>query len=165
MNDTFTNGIEESMDNLFNLGAFLTAGNIEKANTMTVSWGSIGYMWKKPMFMILVRQTRYTKEFLDNGNEFTISIPYGDELKKALGICGSKSGRDIDKEEVANIKHVQAKNVIAPIVEGCNKYYECKVVFKQDMDLDNIDEAIKAQCYKEGESEHTLYFGEIVEQY
>ena len=165
MKNTFTYGIEEGMDNLFKQGAFFTAGDEEKANTMTVSWGSIGYMWKKPVFMALIRQTRYTKEFLDKGNEFTISIPYGDEMKKALGICGSKSGRDIDKEEAANIKFIKGKKVKAPVVEGCNKYYECKVVFKQEMDLDNIDEAIKAECYKSGETKHTLYFGEIVEQY
>jgi len=165
MKDAFTYGVEEGMDNLFKQGAFLTAGDTKKANTMTVSWGSIGFMWKKPVFMALVRQTRYTKEFLDNGNEFTISIPYGDEMKKALGICGSKSGRDVDKEDIANIKLIMGKKVKTPVVEGCNKYYECKVVFKQDMDLDNIDEEIKAQCYKDGETEHTLYFGEIVEQY
>lgn len=165
MKDTFTNGIEEGMDNLFKHGAFFTAGDNDKANTMTVSWGSVGFMWKRPVFMALIRQTRYTKELLDKGNEFTISIPYGDELKKALGICGSKSGRDIDKEEVADIKFINAKKVSTPVVAGCNKYYECTVVFKQDMDLDNVSEDVKAKCYQDGETKHTLYFGEIVEQY
>ncbi|AOR23164.1 flavin reductase [Clostridium taeniosporum] len=165
MKETFTESLEISMDNLYKSGAFLTCGNENQANTMTISWGSVGYIWRKPIFMALVRETRYTKEFLDSSDNYTISIPFGGDMKSALTICGTKSGRDIDKEKEANIKFINSKNVSSPIVDGCNKYYECKIMFKQEMNLENIDTEIKDKFYGEGESKHVLYFGEILESY
>ncbi|NFH88684.1 flavin reductase family protein [Clostridium botulinum] len=165
MKETFTEGLEISMDNLYKTGAFLTCGNENKANTMTISWGSVGYIWRRPIFMALVRETRYTKEFLDSGDNYTISIPFEGSMKSSLTICGTKSGRDVDKEKEANIKFLPSKSVSSPIVHGCNKYYECKIMFKQEMDLDNIDPEIKDKFYDEGESKHVLYFAEILESY
>ncbi|MGL5479008.1 MAG: flavin reductase family protein, partial [Clostridium sp.] len=82
MKDTFTFNLEESMDNLYKGGAFLTASKDGKVNTMTISWGSVGYMFRKPVFMALVRDSRYTNEFLKDGEEFTISIPKEDDNLK-----------------------------------------------------------------------------------
>ena len=164
MKDTFTEGLEEVMDNLHKGGAFLTAGDDKKCNTMTISWGSVGYMWGKPMFMVLVRTSRYTNEFLENGSDYTISIPYDKEMSEAISICGKKSGRDIDKEKEANIKFIPSKKVNTPVVDGCSKYFECRIVFKQDINLENMDEAIVKACY-EKDAKHVLYFGEIVEYY
>ena len=165
MKDTFTFDLENAMDNLYKSGAFLTVGDKNKANTMTITWGSVGFMWRKPMFMALVRESRYSSEFLGLDKTYTVSIPYNGTMKKALGICGTKSGRDVDKEKEANIKFVPSKIVDTPIIEGCDKYYECKIVFKQEMDLSNIDADIKASCYPENETKHVLYFGEILTQY
>ncbi|GAA0077936.1 flavin reductase [Clostridium sp. CTA-5] len=165
MKNTFTDGLEISMDNLYKTGAFLTAGDEKKANAMTISWGTIGYIWRRPIFMALVRETRYTKQFLDSGDSYTVSIPYDGTMKEELAICGTKSGRDIDKEKEANIKFIPSKKVKTPIVNGCNKYYECKIMFKQSMDFDTLDEEIKQKFYGIGESKHVLYFGEIVEDY
>lgn len=165
MKDTFTFELENTMDNLYRGGAFFTVGDNNKANTMTISWGSIGFMWKKPMFMALIRESRYSNEFLGKNKTYTISIPYSGSMKEALKICGTKSGRDINKEKEAGIKFVSSKLVEAPIVEGCKRYYECKIVFKQEMNLDNIDEKIKETCYPEHETKHILYFGEILTQY
>lgn len=165
MKDTFTFGLEEAFDNLYKKGAFFTVGDDKKANTMTISWGSVGFMWRKPMFMALIRTSRYSNEFLELGANYTISIPYGDKMKKALSICGTKSGRDIDKEKEANIKFIPGKSVKTPVIEGCEKYYECKVVLKQEMDFDNLNTEIKDTCYAEGEAKHILYFGEILKEY
>nr|WP_297427803.1 flavin reductase [Clostridium sp.] len=162
MENNYTFELEKAIDNLENTGAFLTSGNQSKANTMTISWGSIGYMWRKPIFVILISDIRYTKEFIDIENTFTVSIPYNKNKAAALDICGHNSGRNINKEEAANIKFIPSKIVSSPIVEGCNRYYECKVVFKQTVDSSKID---KETHYKDEEVEHTLYFGEIVAQY
>ena len=90
MIDKFTENIENVMDNIYLEGAFFTAGDKAKANTMTISWGSIGYMWRKPMFMALIRTNRYTNEFLD-----LISI-YVTASLKALGeITGSELEEDL----------------------------------------------------------------------
>lgn len=165
MRDTFTFDLENIMDNLYRGGAFFTVGDKNKANTMTISWGSIGFMWKKPMFMALIRESRYSNEFLGKNKTYTVSIPHKGTMKEALKICGTKSGRNIDKEKEAGIKFIPSKIVETPIVEGCEKYYECRVVFKQEMDLSNIDEQIKISCYPENETKHILYFGEILTQY
>lgn len=163
MNYNFTKNLENTFNDFLS-GAFLTGKDGEVVNTMTISWGSIGFMWGKPMFMALVRTTRYTNELLDLGKSFTISIPKKGELKEALKICGSVSGRDINKESEANIKFKESKKVEAPVVEGCNKYYECNIVFSSKMDLNNLDKDMVSSWYAK-DKEHILYFGEIVEEY
>lgn len=165
MKETFTNNIEKAFDNLYTKGAFLTVGDNNKANTMTISWGSIGYMWRRPMFMAMVRESRYSNEFLDLGKDYTISIPLNDLKKEALAVCGSKSGRDVNKEVEANIKFIPSRIVSAPVIADCDKYYECRVVYKQDMNFENINSEIKNNFYSDGETKHVLYFGEILSQY
>lgn len=164
MKNKFTENLENAMDDLHLEGAFFTAGNKEKANTMTISWGSVGYMWRKPIFTALIRTNRYTNEFLDLGETYTISVPEIGTKKEALTICGTKSGRDIDKEKEADIKFIDSKVVETPIVEGCNRYFECKIIYKQEIDLENMDKNI-AETFYSKDAKHILYFGEIVEEY
>ncbi|MEG0296157.1 MAG: flavin reductase family protein [Clostridium sp.] len=165
MNETFTNNLEGAIEWLYKQGAFLTVKDGDRVNTMTISWGSVGYIWRTPVFMALVREERYTNEFLKDGVEYTISIPFTTDMKKALTVCGTKSGRDIDKEKVAGIKFKSAKVIDAPVVDECNKYYECKILFKQPMDLEKIDKEIVDKFYSNGNGKHILYFGEILESY
>ena len=165
MEDKFAFGIEESFDNLYKKGAFFTAGDEKEANTMRISWGSIGFMWKKPVFIAMIRESRYTSKFLELGKSFTISIPYGEDMNHALEICGSKSGRDINKEKEANIKFVKSNSVDAPIVDKCQKYYECKIVLKQAIDLDSFNKDMRETYYPENETNHHFIFGEIIKVY
>ncbi len=76
----------------------VTAGDQIKYNTMTASWGGIGVMWGKNVAVTVIRPQRYTKEFVESHDCFTLSF-YPEEYKKALSLCGSKSGREIDKAE------------------------------------------------------------------
>ncbi len=76
--------------------ALLTAGTKADFNTMTVSWGGIGELWGKDVCFVFVRPQRYTYEFMEKNDYFSLSF-FGGEYKKELGICGSRSGRDIDK--------------------------------------------------------------------
>ena len=76
--------------------ALLTAGDETNFNTMTISWGSLGTLWGKPIATTYVRESRYTREFMDNNDYFTVSF-YPEEYKDVLGVMGSKSGRDMDK--------------------------------------------------------------------
>lgn len=158
----YENSIDYAIKSIKNNGAFLTSGNKHQANTMTISWAGLGHLWKKDVFIIVVSNIRYTKEFIDSENTFTISIPYSDNMKDELDFCGHNSGRKINKEEAGHIKFSDSKMVNSPIIDGCNMYYECKVVFKQNMDLTSIDKEI---IHNEEEAEHTIYFGEIVDSY
>ncbi len=160
----FIKNLEKAMENLHKRGAFLTTKNGDKENTMTISWGSVGYQWGKPIFTVMVRQSRYTHELIENGGEFTVSIPVGDKMKKALAICGSKTGRDVNKFDAAEITSIAGKVVSTPVIAGCEYIYECKIVYKQDMNPSLISKDILNTSYADDDF-HTFYFGEIVACY
>ena len=159
----FYENLEDAMKNLTTRGAFLTVKNNQGVNTMTISWGYIGFSWNKPYFVAMVRPQRYTYEFLKTAKDYTISIPYSDGMKKALTICGTKSGKDIDKAKEANIKFLNSKTVSSPIVDNCNMYYECKITYvdriKKDKFVDELKKNYPIDDY------HFLYYGEIVDCY
>ena len=69
----------------------ITAGDSMKSNTMTASWGGVGIMWGKPVVTAYIRPQRYTKEFVDGNDRFTISF-LPEDKREALNICGSVSG-------------------------------------------------------------------------
>lgn len=164
MKNSFTTNLELGLDHLHKSGAFLTVKNNDKVNTMTISWGSIGFEWQRPTFTVLVRKSRYTHEFLDNSNEFTVSVPTDDSFKNALALCGTKSGRNIDKFKECNLKTIDGKFVSVPVISGCGVCYECKVVYSQDLDVSRFPKEIQNSAYPD-EDIHTLYFAEIVNTY
>jgi flavin reductase (DIM6/NTAB) family NADH-FMN oxidoreductase RutF len=160
----FTENLELAMNNLYKKGAFLTVKSGDILNTMTISWGNIGFEWGKPIFTVLVRKSRYTHELIENTNEFTVSIPVNSNLKDALAYCGSKSGRTVDKFKECNLSLSDGKSVSTPVISQCELHYECKIVYKQDMNPDLLTDAIKNSSYKTGDY-HTIYYGEIVNCY
>ena len=158
----FTLNMERGMRELSTNGAFLTVNNGEKTNTMTIAWGFVGFMWNKPQFITVVRPQRFTKEILDSGaDSFTVSIPFDGQLKEALSVCGSKSGRDIDKGTV--VRFTPARSVASPVVEGCGLYYECRINMSQQIDGTLLSPEIVLKFYKD--DFHFMYFGEIVDCY
>ena len=158
----FTLLMDKGMRELSSNGAFLTVMGNAGVNTMTISWGFVGFMWNKPHFITVVRPQRYTKDILDSGaDSFTISIPFDGRLKEALSVCGTKSGRDIDKGTVA--KFAPAQTVASPVVAECGLYYECKINTSQPLDGNLLMPEIAQKFYKD--DFHYMYFGEIVECY
>ena len=144
-------------------GAFLTTAADGQTNTMTIAWGSIGFMWNKPVFTVLVRPSRHTFQLIERSAEFTVSIPLGD-MQQALTLCGTKSGRDMDKIAAAGLTLSPGKEVATPVIGGCGLYYECKVLYKQTMTPVELAPETNKQCYANGDY-HTFYFGEIVAAY
>lgn len=144
-------------------GAFLTTAVDGAINTMTIAWGSIGFMWGKPVFMAMVRPDRFTFELLQKSGEFTVSIPFKD-MSKALGICGSQSGRSIDKIAAAQLTTVPGKKIVTPVIADCGLHYECKVVYKQEMSSELLTPDLQTKWYTGG-NYHTLFFGEILATY
>lgn len=109
----------------------------------------------------MVRAQRYTYEFIQTAKDYTISIPYSNDMRKALTTCGTKSGRDIDKEQEANIRFVEAKATETPVVDNCNMYYECKITYVDRIHKDSFQEELKKNYLKD--CYHYIYYGEIVE--
>ena len=145
-------------------GSFLTVKSEDEVNTMTIGWGSIGYIWGKPVLMVMVRESRYTYELIENTDEFTVSIPFDGKMKEELSFCGSKSGRDYDKFAECDLITVAGTEVDTPVIKGCDLHYECKIKFKQVMDEDMLEAGYKDKWYSNG-NYHTLYYGEIVASY
>lgn len=144
-------------------GAFLTTKAQGAVNTMTIGWGSLGYMWGKPVFCVMVRASRYTKGLIDEAGEFTVSFPCG-KLSEAVKICGTKSGRDTDKIAEAHLALIDGVKLSTPMIAGCPLHFECKTLYTEEMDLDRLDADTRARWYASGDV-HTLYYGEIVGAY
>lgn len=138
----------------------ITAGTVEHCNTMTASWGGLGVIWGAPAATCYIRPQRYTKEFVDREEYFTLAF-FGEEHRKALALCGSRSGRDIDKVKECGFT-VKAAEGGAPYFEQAELVLVCRKRFAQPMDPDRIPQEIKDKWYPEKDY-HTLYIGEIVE--
>jgi len=88
--------VAEKAMNQIEQGAFLTVRAGEALNTMTIGWATIGYVWRKPVFTVLVRDSRHTFGIIEKAVDFTVSVPTTD-MQDAIMFCGTKSGRDYDK--------------------------------------------------------------------
>lgn len=156
---------EYAQDVLISLaqGAFLTTKAHGKVNTMTIGWGSLSYMWGKPVFTVMVRTSRYTKALIDEAGEFTVSIPCG-KMNDAVKLCGSLSGRDHDKIAEASLTLIEPIKLSTPMIGGCPLHFECKTLYTEEMNLNHLDDATRARWYANGDV-HTLYYGEILGAY
>ena len=136
----------------------VTVGDEKKFNTMTVSWGGLGTIWGRPVATVYVRTSRYTHEFMDNYEYFTVSF-YSEDKKKILGVLGSKSGKDIDKMHDSGLTPVKAGESMT--FKEAQTTIVCKKLFKQRVELSNIPQDIVEQYYST-DAPHDMYIGEVV---
>lgn len=159
----YNDKLKEVMDQL-GKGAFLTVKVDEEVNTMTIGWGMIGLIWNKPIFQVLVRESRHTHELMERSEDFTVSLPIGKDLKEALAFCGSMSGKSINKLEGSFVRAKNSKKVNTPVISECNLHYECRIIAKQKLIEDQIGTDLGTMFYGTGDY-HTMYYGEIVACY
>ena len=139
--------------------ALLTAGELGNFNSMTVSWGGLGTIWNKSVATVYVRLSRYTHEFMDNNDYFTVSF-YPEAQRKTLGVLGSKSGRDMDKINGSGLTPVKAGKSVS--FKEAEITLVCRKLFRQRVELSNIPEEIVKACYSSGDP-HDMYIGEVVD--
>ena len=141
----------------------------EKVNTMTIGWGHIGIEWGTPIFVAYVRETRHTRQMLDDHGEFTVNVPVGPVDGKIFGFCGSKSGRDVNKIQELNLTLEEPISVSVPGIKELPLTLECKVIYKQKQDLSAIPEHLIQRYYPADETGfqdyHYVYYGEILNAY
>lgn len=140
----------------------ITAGAEDHCNTMTASWGGLGIMWGEPTATIYVRPQRYTKEFIDREDCFTLSF-FGPEYKKELALCGAKSGREVDKVKECGFTVARTQDG-APFFEQARLVLVCRKRYAQEMDPAAMPQDVKEKWYP-GQDYHTMYMGQIVEAY
>lgn len=143
--------------------ALVTAGNsADGINTMTVSWGGLGIIWNENVATIYVRPQRYTKQFIDANDEFTLSF-YAAEHKRALGVLGTKSGRDTDKIAEVGFTPVflNESGDGVPAFEQADLVFVCRKLYADDIKPERfIDRTCDESCYPEHDY-HTMYIAKI----
>ena len=152
-------------------GILLTSEAEDCVNAMTIGWGTLGIEWGVPIFAAYVRTSRFTYELMERTGEFTICVSYGDkfskEVTKAVGICGSKSGRDVDKLAQAGVHLVESEIVRPPAIKEFPLTLECRAVFSQLQPVKEISSRFKKFYPAEGNNSepHVAYYGEILKAY
>ena len=150
-------------------GILLTTKEGDKVNTMTIGWGHLGTIWFKPVFIAYVRESRYTKELLDKTGQFTVNIPLGQVDKNIIAVCGSKSGRDMDKVKELGLTLEEGQTVAVPGIKELPLTLECKVIYQQAQEPEAIDKDCFDRFYTPGSRNegdyHTAYYGEITKAY
>ena len=145
-------------------GILLTTKAEGQVNTMTIGWGTMGIEWGRPMFVAYVRESRYTHEMLERSGEFTVNIPIGAVDSKILGVCGTKSGRDMDKIRELNLTLEDPMNISVPGIKELPLTLECKILYRMEQTLDTIPQDIIEKYYPNGDF-HYAYYGQIVGAY
>ena len=160
--------VKSLQDNVFSLigdrWMLITAGTAERCNTMTASWGGLGVLWGAPAATIYLRPQRYTKEFVDREEYFTLAF-FGEEQRKALTLCGSKSGRDVDKVRECGLT-VRYGAGDAPFFDEAQWALVCRKIYVQDMDPACVlGEREILPSYGAKGGWHRIYVGQVMEAY
>lgn len=140
----------------------LTSGDFaqDSYNAMTVGWGSLGVMWGRPFVQVVVRPVRYTYEFMERYDTFTVCA-FPARRAKALNLLGSKSGREGDKIAEAGLHLVASLKVAAPSYVEAELALECRKIYWDDMERGRfLDAGIEAKYPRK--DYHRIYYGEIV---
>lgn len=137
----------------------ITAGNSDKFNTMTASWGGVGVYWSKNVVTTYIRPQRYTKEFVDNNDTFTIAF-FDEKYREALNICGTISGRDTNKVEKAELTPYFVDDTVA--FEEANMIMVCKKLYHDTMPPENFDAKENDEKWYPNKDYHIMYISEVV---
>ena len=157
-----------------NKGIFMTTCANGRTDCMAIQWGTMGFLWGKPVFVCYVRESRFTREMLDANPEFTVNIPIGDYDRKIMAVCGGKSGRDTDKIAELGLTLVEGDKVKVPGIVELPLTMECKVLYRQKQDVTLIPEDCRKMFYPRKavpgthdseDDEHITFIGEILSVY
>jgi flavin reductase (DIM6/NTAB) family NADH-FMN oxidoreductase RutF len=155
---------EEIKDNPYKLVGkdwmLITAEKDGKVNTMTASWGCFGHLWEKNVALCFIRQTRYTKEFVDGSDTFSLCFFAPKDYQKKLAYLGRVSGRDEDKIAKAGLTVQEDEK--APYFKEARLVIICRKIARVPLKKDQfIDPSIDKIIYSD-KNYHDMYIGEII---
>ena len=141
----------------------ITAGNESGFNTMTASWGTMGIFWGKPVVNSFIRTSRYTLDFVEKADLFTLSF-FDESKRPALSFCGSHSGRDCDKVKETGLTPCFLDGTTT--FEEANLVFVCRKLYCYDIKPEEmIDTTIEKFYTPDQGGYHRCFFGEIVKVY
>ena len=140
----------------------ITAGDASRCNTMTASWGFVGQIWGHPAAMVVIRPTRYTRQFVEANERLTLSF-FDERYRDALRYCGSPSGREGDKFAASGLTVVRT-DAGTPAVGEARLVLECRKLYASMINEGLfVDESIYPQWYGETHGgDHKMYIAEIL---
>ncbi len=138
----------------------ITAGDKLSFNTMTAAWGSLGFLWQKPVAVIYIRPQRYTYEFTEKYDHFTLSF-FDKSFKKILNFCGTNSGRDVDKIATTGLTPAETDHANIYFTEA-RLIFDCKKLYYDDIDPDKFLDPDIHKVYP-AKDYHRMYIGEIID--
>lgn len=141
-----------------NTWMLITSGDAHNYNMMTASWGGLGVLWNKPVALCFIRPQRYTFEFAERNDYFSLSF-YDEKYRSALMLCGTKSGRDINKTEATKL--TLAFDEPAPYFEEADLVFICKKIHSQFLDPKCFVDTSIEKNYN-NDDYHKMYVGEII---
>ncbi|MBQ9637681.1 MAG: flavin reductase [Prevotella sp.] len=145
----------------FHDAEILAAGNRDKHNAMTIGWGGIGTLWGHTALTVYVAEKRYTKQFMDEAQYFTV-MAFDVEHSKVLRYMGTKSGRDGDKAEALGL-HVAYTENGTPYYTEADLVIECRTMYAAPFDPENFKSDVPKRMYSNFPAGlHTMYIGEVV---
>jgi flavin reductase (DIM6/NTAB) family NADH-FMN oxidoreductase RutF len=146
-------------------GAFLNVKTQDGLlNPMTIGWGQVGVVWGRPIFTVYVRKSRFTYDCLQAADSFTVSVPRLGELADELALCGTKSGRDMDKAQACGFTLIPGQAVDTPIIAECGLHYECSILARCQLEEPDIASDDIHRRY-ESKDLHQIILGEILTAY
>lgn len=151
-------------DNVFKLIAddwmLVTAGSLKSFNTMTASWGTLGELWNRKIAVCFVRPSRYTYEFMEREEMFSLSF-FHERYRDALNYCGTKSGRDVDKMANTGLTPAVSKHGTV-YFEQARLVLICRKMYTQDIDPARFLDPRIEKNYTQKDY-HRMYIGEILQ--
>ncbi len=158
------NVVEDFSDNgfeWFRNALLLAAGDRTKSNAMTIGWGGIGTLWQKNALTVYVAEKRYTKEFMDRSDYFTV-MAFDEENGKVLQYMGTKSGRDGDKAQALGLHTAYTENG-TPYYTEATMVIECKIMYAAPFDPDGFKSDVPKNMYRHFPAGiHSMYIGEVI---
>ncbi|MFW6227182.1 MAG: flavin reductase family protein [Bacteroidota bacterium] len=156
---TDANKLNESIFKLIGKDWMLiTCGSPEHYNMMTASWGTAGVLWNKPIAIIFVRPQRYTYNFLEKNDHFTLNF-FDESYRDMLNVMGTRSGREINKMETQNLKAVESENG-SVYFEQARIVLECHKIYHDDIKPELFADPSLHKMYP-SEDYHRMYIGEL----
>ncbi|MGQ9458171.1 MAG: flavin reductase family protein [Anaerolineae bacterium] len=157
----YTRYLLETLSLLEDPGLFLvTQGRDGRPNAMTIGWGTVGFIWGRPIFSVLVRPSRYSYRLLEESQAFTVCVP-SEAQYDAVDFCGTRSGRECDKFRECGLEALPSLRVEVPGIARCPVIYECQVAHRSDVVPEHLIPEVCTSAYPKGDF-HRVYFGEIL---
>lgn len=141
--------------------AVLSAEKDGHFNSMVIAWGELGTLWELPVATVYVAHSRYTHEFMEASEYFTLSF-FPEKMRRQIVKFGTVSGRDVpNKAALAGVTPKQIEHGLT--FEEAESTIVCRKLYSNDFDIEKVPAEIRNNNYADIRELHTMYIGQVVQ--